>query len=116
MGIWREGVYNANYILNQKGLIAQTKFECIAEPGRLDEISLERYDDGEMRLLFTTHPDAANDSKQGGKHARLAYNSLIEDIHRFHRQYSHLHYTVSNDEVHCMAVDKGHERYLNQLL
>lgn len=116
MGIWKEGVYHANYILNQKGMVAQTKFECDASPGRLDEVSLERYEDGEMRLLFTTHPDVSNDAKQGGVHARLAYNSLIEDINRFNRKHARVTYTVSNDEVHCMAVANGHERFLHQLL
>ncbi len=74
MNNWQEGQYNSDYILHHKSIVGQIKFETKKDPARLDEISIERHDNGDMCILFTTHVDATNDARQGGIHARLAFN------------------------------------------
>lgn len=111
MGKWQEGVYNSNYVLNRKGLISQLKFESSSDPGRLDEVSVERYDNGEACLVFTTNPDAVNDSKQGSDHARIDYNSLFQDLQTRFKD-PELSFMTTNDEVHYLRATKGNERLL----
>ena len=113
MRYWQEGVYNSSYILGQENLIGQIKYENIKGPARLDEISLERYSKGQYCILFTIHDDATNDRKQGGKHARLAHNSLFRDIQDLN---SKLKYTINSDEVHRVCCEKGQERILQEFL
>ena len=115
MGNWQEGVYNSNYILHKKGLVSQLKYECILQPARLDEVSIERYDNGDKCVVFTTDPDATNDSKQGGVHARLAYNGLFKDLNHIFAQSSCI-FSTDNEEVHCIRGRRGDERLLVQAI
>lgn len=116
MSNWQEGQYNSDYILHHKGLVGQLKYEARNNPARLDEISIEKHDNGDMFIVFTTHPDATNDSKQGGIHARLAYNSLFQDLQRLIAG-TRLQYVTTNlEEVHRIRGNKGQERSLIQAL
>lgn len=113
---WQEGLYNSDYILHHKSLVGQIKYESKNDPARLDEISIERHDNGDMCILFTTHPDATNDSKQGSIHARLAYNTLFQELQRLISR-TRLEYITTNlEEVHCLRGRKGQERTLIQAL
>lgn len=113
---WQEGLYNSDYILHHKSLVGQIKYESKRDPARLDEISIERHDNGDMCILFTTHPDATNDSKQGSIHARLAYNTLFQELQRLISR-TRLEYITTNlEEVHCLRGRKGQERTLIQAL
>lgn len=98
MGKWQNGQYNSYYILSQEGLTDQMKYENGSSPARLDEISVERYKDNSYRIVFTTHPDACVDRKQGGMHARLDYNSLFNDIRERCAGNPQLEFSSSNDE------------------
>lgn len=113
---WQEGIYNSDYILHHKSLVGQIKYESKSDPARLDEISIEKHDNGDMCILFTTHPDAINDSKQGSIHARLAYNSLFQDLQSLITR-TRLEYITTNlEEVHYIRGRKGQERSLIQAL
>jgi hypothetical protein len=113
---WQEGVYNSDYILHHKSIVGQIKYESKNDPARLDEISIERHDNGDMCILFTTHPDATNDSRQGSIHARLAFNTLFQALQAL-IQRSRLEYVTTNlEEVHCLRGRKGQERQLIQAL
>jgi hypothetical protein len=113
---WQEGIYNSDYILHHKSLVGQLKYESKSDPARLDEVSIEKHDNGDMCILFTTHPDATNDSKQGSIHARLAYNSLFQDLQGLINR-TRLEYVTTNlEEVHCLRGRKGQERSLIQAL
>lgn len=112
---WQQGVYSSDYILHNRGLVGQIKFESTYEPARLDEICIEKHDDERMCIVFTTHYDANNDSKQGGIHARLAYNSFFQELQRLVSR-TGLTYTESNQEVHTVFGGKGKERALIQVL
>ncbi len=113
---WQEGIYNSDYILHHKSIVGQIKYECKNDPARLDEISIERHDNGDMCILFTTHPDATNDSKQGSIHARLAYNSLFQDLQALVNRVRLEYITTNLEEVHCIRGRKGQERSLIQAL
>jgi len=116
MSNWQEGQYNSDYILHHKSLVGQLKYESKNEPARLDEISVEKHDNGDLCIVFTTHPDATNDSKQGGVHARLAYNSFFQDLQRLIAG-TRLEYVTTNlEEVHRIRGAKGQERSLIQAL
>lgn len=115
MSNWQEGQYNSDYILHHKSIVGQIKYESKKDPARLDEISIERHDNGDICILFTTHPDATNDVKQGGIHARLAYNSLFQDLQRLVAR-SGLEYITNLEEVHKLRGHKGQERTLIQAL
>lgn len=116
MSNWQEGQYNSDYILHHRSIVGQIKYESKNDPARLDEISIERHDNGDMCIVFTTHPDATNDSKQGGVHARLAYNSLFQDLQRLIAG-TRLEYVTTNlEEVHRIRGAKGQERSLIQAL
>lgn len=113
---WQEGVYNSDYILHHKSLVGQIKYESKNDPARLDEISIERHDNGDICILFTTHPDATNDSKQGSIHARLAFNSLFVALQGLITR-TRLEYISTNlEEVHCIRGRKGQERNLIEAL
>lgn len=113
---WQEGIYNSDYILYHKSLVGQIKYESKNDPARLDEISIEKHDNGDMCILFTTHPDAINDGRQGSIHARLAYNSLFEALKSLINR-ARLEYVTTNlEEVHCIRGRKGQERSLIQAL
>ncbi len=115
MSNWQEGQYNSDYILHHKSIVGQMKYETKADPARLDEIGIERHDNGDMYIVFTTHPDATNDQRQGGMHARLAYNSLFQDLQRLVGR-SGLEYITNIDEVHKLRGHTGQERSLIQAL
>lgn len=113
---WQEGQYNSDYILHHKSLVGQIKFESKSDPARLDEISIEKHDNSDLCILFTTHPDATNDSKQGSVHARLAYNSFFQDLQRLIARTGLEYVTTNLEEVHCLRGRKGQERSLIQAL
>lgn len=113
---WQEGIYNSDYILHHKSLVGQIKYESKNSPARLDEISIEKHDNGDLCIVFTTHPDATNDSKQGSIHARLAYNSLFQDLQRLITRTTLEYITTNLEEVHCIRGRKGQERSLIQAL
>lgn len=113
---WQEGLYNSDYILHHRSLVGQIKYESKNSPARLDEISIEKHDNGDLCILFTTHPDATNDSKQGSVHARLAYNSLFQDLQRLITRTTLEYITTNLEEVHCLRGRKGQERSLIQAL
>lgn len=113
---WQEGQYNSDYILHHRSLVGQIKYESKNDPARLDEISIERHINGDLCILFTTHPDATNDSKQGSIHARLAYNSLFQDLQRLITRTGLEYVTTNLEEVHCLRGRKGQERTLIQAL
>lgn len=115
MGNWQEGQYNSDYILHHKSIVGQIKYETKNDPARLDEVSIERHDNGDMCILFTTHLDATNDMRQGGIHARLAFNSLFQDIQRLVGR-TGLDYVTNVEEVHKLRGRKGQERTLIQAL
>lgn len=116
MSNWQEGKYNSDYILHHKSIVGQIKFESKNVPARLDEISLERHDNGDITIIFTTDPDATNDIKQKGYHARVAYNSLFQDLQRLVNR-SGLEYVTTNlEEIHKVKGHKGQERSLIQVL
>ena len=113
---WQEGIYNSDYILHHKSLVGQIKYESKNDPARLDEISIERHDNGDMCILFTTHPDATNDGRQGSIHARLAYNTLFVALQGLISR-TRLEYVTTNlEEVHCLRGRKGQERPLIEAL
>jgi len=113
---WQEGQYNSDYILHHRTIVGQLKYETRRDPARLDEISIERHLNGDMCIVFTTHPDATNDSRQGGIHARLAFNSLFQDLGPLVAR-SGLEYVTTNlEEVHRVRGHKGQERALIQVL
>lgn len=116
MSNWQEGQYNSDYILHHKSIVGQIKYESKTNPARLDEVSIERHDNGDMCILFTTHPDAINDSKQGGIHARLAYNTLFQEMQRLVARTSLDYVTTNLEEVHKLRGRKGQERALIQAL
>jgi len=97
-------------------LVGQIKFESKSDPARLDEISIEKHDNSDLCILFTTHPDATNDSKQGSVHARLAYNSFFQDLQRLIARTGLEYVTTNLEEVHCLRGRKGQERSLIQAL
>lgn len=116
MSNWQEGLYNSDYILHHKSIVSQIKYESKAEPARLDEVSIEKHDNGDKCIVFTTHPDAINDSKQGSIHARLAFNTMFEKMQRLVVR-SGLEYITTNlEEVHRVRGRKGQERVLIQVL
>lgn len=113
---WQEGQYNSDYILHHRSIVGQIKYESKNDPARLDEISIERHNNGDMCVVFTTHPDATNDARQHGIHARLAYNTLFQEMQRLVANYG-LEYTTSSlEEVHRLRGRKGQERALIQAL
>lgn len=116
MGNWKEGKYNSDYILHHKSIVGQIKYESTQVPARLDEISIERHDNGDMCIVFTTDPDATNDLKQKGYHARLAYNSLFQDLQRLVARTGLEYITTNLEEVHRLRGHKGQERSLIQAL
>jgi len=116
MGNWLEGKYNSDYILHHKSIVGQIKYESKQVPARLDEISIERHDNGDLCIIFTTDPDATNDSKQKGIHARLAYNTLFQDLQRLVARTSLEYVTTNLEEVHRLCGRKGQERSLLQAL
>lgn len=116
MNNWQEGQYNSDYILHHKCIVGQIKYESKSDPARLDEISIERHNNGDMCIVFTTHPDATNDSKQHGIHARLAYNTLFQEVQRLVAHYGLEYITSSLEEVHRLRGRKGQERSLIQAL
>jgi hypothetical protein len=113
---WQEGLYNSDYILHHRSIVGQLKYESKQDPARLDEISIEKHLNGDMCILFTTHPDATNDTKQGSIHARLAYNSLFQDLQRLISRTGLEYVTTNLEEVHCVRGRKGQERSLIQAL
>lgn len=116
MGNWKEGKYNSDYILHHKSIVGQIKYESTQVPARLDEISIERHDNGDMCIVFTTDPDATNDQKQKGYHARLAYNSMFQDLQRLVARTGLEYVTTNLEEVHRLRGRKGQERSLIQAL
>lgn len=115
MRTWQKGKYNANYVLNQPGLVEQYKYECVANTLRIEEICIERYESGSVALVFAISEDATDESRPGGYHARVAYNSLMQDLQdRFY--HPKLKITTTNDEVHHVKAKKGQERLLHQIL
>ena len=112
---WQEGTYNPDYIVHLKGLIAQIKYQSNVSPGKLDEVCAERFDNGDINILFTVHADATSDSKHGGIHARLSLQSLLSDLHNLDRD-TNLSFSVSPTEVYKIAGRKGMERLLAQVL
>ncbi len=116
MSNWQEGQYNSDYILHHKSIVGQIKFETRNDPARLDEISIERHDNGDMCIVFTTHPDATNDARQGGIHARLAYNTLFQEMQRLVARTRIESITTNLEEVHRLRGRKGQERSLIQAL
>lgn len=116
MSNWQEGQYNSDYILHHKSIVGQIKYESKRDPARLDEISIERHDNGDMCIVFTTDPDATNDTRQGGIHARLAYNSLFQDLQRLVARTGIEYVTTNLEEVHRLRGHKGQERSLIQAL
>ncbi len=116
MSNWQEGQYNSDYILHHKSIVGQIKYESKSDPARLDEISIERHDNGNICIVFTTHPDATNDVRQRGIHARLAYNTLFQEMQRLVSR-TNLEYVTTNlEEVHRIRGHKGQERSLLQAL
>ncbi len=116
MSNWQEGLYNSDYILHHRSIVSQIKYESKADPARLDEVSIEKHDNGDKCIVFTTHPDAINDSKQGSIHARLAFNTMFEKLQRLTVR-SGLEYITTNlEEVHRVRGRKGQERSLIQVL
>lgn len=116
MANWAEGKYNSDYILHHKSIVGQLKYESKQVPARLDEISIERHDNGDMCIVFTTDVDATNDSKQKGIHARLAYNSMLQDLQRLVMRTGVEYVTTYLEEVHRIRGRKGQERSLIQTL
>ena len=116
MSNWQEGLYNSDYILHHKSIVGQIKYETKNDPARLDEISIERHDNGDMCIVFTTHQDATNDTKQGGIHARLAYNTLFQEMQRLVLRNGVEFVTTNLEEVHRLRGHKGQERSLIQAL
>jgi len=116
MSNWQEGQYNSDYILHHKSIVGQIKYETKNDPARLDEISIERHDNGDMCIVFTTHPDATNDSRQGGIHARLAYNTLFQEMQRLVVRTGLEYITTNLEEVHRLRGHRGQERSLIQAL
>ncbi len=116
MSIWKEGQFNSDYILHHKSIVGQIKYECEVEPARLDEVSIERHDNGDICIVFTTHPYATDDTKQGSVHARLAYNSFFTELQRLVVR-SGLEFVTTNlEEVHRVRGRRGQERALIQVL
>jgi hypothetical protein len=113
---WQEGIYNSDYILHHKSLVGQIKYESKNDPARLDEISIERHDNGDMCILFTTHPDATNDGRQGSVHARLAFNTLFQALQGLITRVRLEYVTTNLEEVHVIRGRKGQERSLIQAL
>lgn len=113
---WQQGQYNSDYILHHKSIVGQIKYESNHEPSRLEEISIERHDNGDLCIIFTTHIDATNDSRQGGIHARLAYNTLFQEMQRLVNRTGLEYITTNLDEVHRLRGHKGQERALIQAL
>ena len=116
MSNWQEGQYNSDYILHHKSIVGQIKYETKNDPARLDEISIERHDNGDMCIVFTTHPDATNDVRQNGIHARLAYNTLFQEMQRLVARTRIESITTNLEEVHRLRGHKGQERSLIQAL
>jgi len=116
MSNWQEGQFNPDYILHHKSIVGQIKYESIADPARVDEISIERHDNGDICIVFTTHPHATNDSKQGSVHERLAYNSFFQELQRLVARTRLEFFTTNLEEVHRIRGRKGQERSLIQAL
>jgi hypothetical protein len=113
---WQEGLYNSDYILHHKSIVGQIKYESTRDPARLDEISIERHDNGNICIVFTTHPDATNDSRQGSIHARLAFNTMFQELQRLVSRTGLEYVTTNLEEVHRLRGHKGQERSLLQAL
>lgn len=113
---WQEGQYNSDYILHHKSIVGQIKYESTRDPARLDEISIERHDNGNICIVFTTHPDATNDTRQGSVHARLAYNTMFQELQRLVARTGLEYVTTNLEEVHRLCGHKGQERSLIQAL
>ncbi|HSX19774.1 MAG TPA: hypothetical protein VLG38_01465 [Gammaproteobacteria bacterium] len=116
MSNWQEGQYNSDYILHHKSIVGQVKYESKKDPARLEEVCIERHDNGDICLMFTTDPNAINDHRKGGFHARLAYNTLFQDLQRLVARSGLEHITTNLEEVHKLRGHKGQERVLIQAL
>lgn len=110
MGKWKSSEYNANYILSKPLLVEQLKFESSARPGRLEEVCVERYEDGEASIIFTVQSGADRD-----RMGKIDYNSLFDDLKNKFNDPA-LSFTSTYDEVHTVLAKSGYERLLTEVL
>jgi|GEM_PF-5833680 len=115
MGKWQAGELNAEYIVYNKGLIGQMKFISNSDSYRLEEICVEKYDNDNLKLIFTTHPDSTNMHKQDGDFSRVAHSSLFRELNAITAK-NHLELETTNEYVHQITVGRGQERCLTQVL
>lgn len=110
MGKWKSSEYNANYILSKPLLVEQLKYENAARPGRLEEVCVERYEDGEACIIFTVQSSADRD-----RMGKIDYNSLFDDLKNKFNDPA-LCFTSTYDEVHTVLAKSGYERLLTEVL